>query len=164
MEIPWGLVAEYLEAQCSGVEIASALGCSTVTLYACTKRDHGMDWSVYARRHYSRGCQILRKAQFDKALSGHYGMLIWLGKQYLNQYDRQAIAVKTDADIDVSKLSDAELASLQSGALTIENVLQKYQSNANANKDAQELEMVSYDDLVYQDCAGAGEAVEATSG
>ena len=31
----------------------------------------------------------LRKAQFDCALGGNAAMLVWLGKQYLGQIDKQ---------------------------------------------------------------------------
>lgn len=39
------------------------------------------------------GCQMLREAQFEKALSGNATMLIWLGKQYLGQSDNKDISV-----------------------------------------------------------------------
>ena len=36
----------------------------------------------------------LRKAQFDCAMSGNATMLIWLGKQYLGQVDRQEMKIE----------------------------------------------------------------------
>lgn len=42
------------------------------------------------------GCQLLREAQFEKALSGNASMLIWLGKQYLGQSDSNDIAIATE--------------------------------------------------------------------
>lgn len=42
------------------------------------------------------GCQLLREAQFEKALSGNASMLIWLGKQHLGQSDNKDIAITTE--------------------------------------------------------------------
>ena len=36
----------------------------------------------------------LRKAQFDCAMSGNATMLIWLGKQYLGQIDKQEMKIE----------------------------------------------------------------------
>lgn len=67
---------------CSMEEIASIAGVSksalekNKTYYAAIKegREHGR-------------CS-LRKKQFEVALGGNVGMLIWLGKQYLEQSDK----------------------------------------------------------------------------
>ena len=44
----------------------------------------------------------LRKAQFDCALGGNATMLIWLGKQYLGQMEKQEINFTGDMSADVS--------------------------------------------------------------
>lgn len=150
--IPWERVDEYLIAHCDGKEIAAAIGCHPQTLYEAVRREKQEDWCDYAHRLYGQGRQLLRAAQFKKALEGHYGMLVWLGKQYLNQYDRQAIAVKNDFEIDVSKLTDEELNGLQTGAITLEMIKSKQLThNSNANSSADEDEIITYDELIAED-------------
>lgn len=53
----------------------------------------------------------LRKRQFDVAMGGNPSMLIWLGKQYLEQSDKNDIkAVVTHEYFDASSLTDEQLA------------------------------------------------------
>jgi hypothetical protein len=161
LNIPWQKVDEYLRCHCTGVEIAASLGCHPQTLYEATFREKNQEWREYANEHYGAGRQLLRVAQFKKALEGHYGMLVWLGKQYLNQYDRQAIAVKNEIDIDVSKLTDEELIALQTGSITLDSIRNKQLSNSNENSGAnndEEAQIVTYDDLIATDKDRAGAA------
>ena len=53
----------------------------------------------------------LRRKQVLVALRGNVAMLIWLGKQYLGQSDKQEV---TERKIDYSTLTDEELEALAS--------------------------------------------------
>jgi len=46
--IDWNLVGEYLEAGCSGAEIAAMLGISAATLYDRCQTDNGLMFSEYS--------------------------------------------------------------------------------------------------------------------
>jgi hypothetical protein len=90
-KIDWNEVGEYLKAQCSGVEIASMLGIHENTLYNHCKEDLQMDFVAFSQQKKSEGKQSLKKKQYDVAMSGDKTMLVWLGKQLLEQTDTQKI-------------------------------------------------------------------------
>lgn len=93
MEIDWNKVDKYLKAQCDGVGIAGILGIHPETLYDAVKEKFNIGFSEYSAKKKSEGKELLRSKQFDLALEGDKTMLIWLGKQYLEQRD------KSDKDI-----------------------------------------------------------------
>ena len=68
---------------CSGEEIAKQVGCSRSTLYA-----RFLD--TIEKGHNNQKVSLRRK-QFEVAMSGDRTMLIWLGKQYLEQSDKHEV-------------------------------------------------------------------------
>lgn len=68
---------------CTDVEIGDIVGCSHDTLTRRFKDE------LIAGR--ANGKASLRRKQYEQAMSGNVAMLIWLGKQYLGQTDKQAI-------------------------------------------------------------------------
>jgi transposase-like protein len=58
--IDWNLVAEYLEAGCSGVEIAAQLGVHENTLYQRCKSDLDKDFVAFKQEKQASGDSILR--------------------------------------------------------------------------------------------------------
>lgn len=88
--IDWEKVEAYLSYGCSGVEIASQLGINRDTLYDAVKREKNMMFSAYSSIFYEKGNSLLREAQFKKAVIGaDNSMLIWLGKQRLDQREHK---------------------------------------------------------------------------
>ena len=67
---------------CTNIEIADFFGCSENTI-----RRYG-EFLTKGRANLKKR---LRKAQLDTALSGNATMLVWLGKQMLNQTDKQEL-------------------------------------------------------------------------
>ena len=65
--------------RCTLKEIADVVGTSVATL---EKR-----YSAIIDKGRSEGKKSLRRAQMEKALQGDVRMLIWMGKQYLDQKD-----------------------------------------------------------------------------
>lgn len=92
-EIDWNKVDRLLEAQCTGTEIAATLGIHPDTLYNAVKAKFKSDFSAYSQQKKESGKRLLKAKQFEVAMSGDKAMLIWLGKQYLEQRD------KTDHDL-----------------------------------------------------------------
>ena len=90
-EIDWQMVGEYLNAQCSGVEIAEMIGIHENTLYNRCKDDLGLEFVAFSQQKKSEGRQSLKKRQYALAMSGDKTMLVWLGKQYLGQKDRTEV-------------------------------------------------------------------------
>ena len=56
--IDWSLVENLLQADCSGTEIASYMGISNDTLYERTKKEKGMNFSLYSLKFKSNLCIV----------------------------------------------------------------------------------------------------------
>jgi hypothetical protein len=109
VKIDWKMVDENLEAGCNGTEIAAALGMHPDTFYNKVMSEKGTGFTAYAQEKRANGDKLLKKAQFDKALGRNKEadntMLIWLGKQRLNQREPEAPVkeVPNDAKNDLEK-------------------------------------------------------------
>ena len=69
---------------------ASKLGLSPDTLDRRIKERYGHGFAEYKHKIQEPLRINLMKKQYDVAMSGNVGMLIWLGKQYLKQSDKVA--------------------------------------------------------------------------
>jgi hypothetical protein len=79
------------EIQCTQVEICSVLKVSEKTLIKWVDETYGDTFSNIYKTKSGLGKMSLRRWQFDKAKQGSVPMLIWLGKQYLGQSDKNEI-------------------------------------------------------------------------
>ena len=93
---------------CTGEECAAVLGMDYDTLNAALKRDGNKGFSDYFKIKGANGKMSLRRKQYDQAMSGNATMLIWLGKQWLGQAEKQAEedTSKQDLTSAVNKLID----------------------------------------------------------
>lgn len=90
--IDWEIVDEYLKAQCTCASIARILGVDPDTLRDACMREKLVKWKEYSDSMKHTGLNVLKKAQFDTAIkSNNPQMQIWLGKQYLDQKDKQDV-------------------------------------------------------------------------
>lgn len=97
--INWDKVDKLLEAGCDGVQIAAYFGCHPETLYDRCKQDQKTDFSEYKAQKRAKGDSKLLTAQYDAAINDKdKSMLIWLGKQRLNQTD------KSKQEIDIPQM------------------------------------------------------------
>jgi hypothetical protein len=87
-QVNWELCANLLRIQCTGEEIAGAMGMSYDTLERACKRDNDMKFAEYSELKRAEGKASLRRAQWKAAQDGNPTMLVWLGKQMLGQTDR----------------------------------------------------------------------------
>ncbi len=88
IEIDWLIVDEKLSNFCEGTEVAAFLGINYVTLERRVKEKYKVDFVEYKRQKRAKGEIVLRELQMKSAKEGNVTMLIWLGKQYLNQTDK----------------------------------------------------------------------------
>lgn len=95
-KVDWDLVDELLEAGCTGVEIAPHFNMHPETFYERVVKEKNMKFSHYAEIKANKGNSLLRKVQYNKALSGDNTMLVWLGKQRLKQRE-------TPVDVTISE-------------------------------------------------------------
>jgi hypothetical protein len=111
IKIDWAKVDQYLKAQCNGTGIAGIIGVSPDTLYRKCIEDNKTNFEAYSRQKKSEGQEQLRAKQFLTAQEGNVTMQIWLGKQYLDQRDRQEWTGKDGAPLikNVIKWGDKEI-------------------------------------------------------
>ncbi len=89
--IDWKRVDKSLIAGSNGVQCAAMLGVHPDTLYNKCKEVKKMDFSAYQQQKRQEGNDILLGKQFELASEGDKMMLIWLGKNRLDQSDKKEI-------------------------------------------------------------------------
>ena len=94
--INWARVDAALKAGANGVQCAAMLGISFDTLSRRTNEEKNADFADYMREKREAGNEALLKAQYEGAIGGDRGLLIWLGKQRLNQTDKKEIKQQFD--------------------------------------------------------------------
>lgn len=95
--INWKQVDQMCGIRCTGEEQAAILGISYDTLEAACKREKKMSFPDYFAQKSANGKMSLRRKQYSQAMEGNTTMLIWLGKNWLGQTDKQEI--KQEASI-----------------------------------------------------------------
>lgn len=92
--IDWNKVGQMLEANCTAVGIAAALGIEEDTLRKRCQVDNKCTFSEFSQEKRAKGDDLLRAKQMQIAMSGNVTMLIWLGKNRLDQSDKREISGK----------------------------------------------------------------------
>lgn len=90
LEIDPVLVEDLASIMCTNKEIAAIVGCCVDTL---TDR-----FSEILDKGRQRGKTTLRREQWKAAVGGNIVMLIWLGKQYLDQMDKTQLSLEKIPD------------------------------------------------------------------
>lgn len=91
-ELDWEMLADLCQIQCSKLEIAALMKMSEDTLSRRIQEESGETFAEYYKRASAPGKMSLRRAQFKSALqNGNVAMMIWLGKQYLDQRDQNQL-------------------------------------------------------------------------
>ncbi len=110
-------VEELARLQCSDEELATALGLAAEELAELRHDDEALGAALGRGRQ--DGMNSLRQAQWEAALGGNVQMQIWLGKQYLDQRDRQeqALSGELTHKHGVDGLSTQKLDAIVAGAL-----------------------------------------------
>ncbi len=98
--IDWNKVDKYLQAQCNGTGIAGLLGIAPVTLYRACERKYKVNFEAYSAQKKGEGQELLRGKQYSVAMEGDKTMLVWLGKQYLNQRDKNELTGVDGKDLN----------------------------------------------------------------
>ncbi len=72
---------------CTEAEICDVLDTTDKTLSGWCKRTYRLSFSDAYKKFAAHGNASLRRAQYQAAVAGNPTLLIWLGKQYLDQRD-----------------------------------------------------------------------------
>jgi len=86
--IDWEKASYLCKCGCPGTEVAAYFGVHYDTLADRCLAELGIYYSEFSHMHDEKGKTSLRHKQFDQALKGDRGMLIWLGKNRLDQRDK----------------------------------------------------------------------------
>jgi len=95
-EIDFETLDKLMRIQCTEEECASFFDIDVKTLKARIKEEYGVSFSQYFEQKSKKGKVSLRRKQWEVALSGNVTMLIWLGKQYLGQTDKNELSGGTE--------------------------------------------------------------------
>lgn len=88
VKINWDEFDKLCAICCTQVEIASWFDCSVDTIERAVKREKATSFAEYYAQKASKGRISLRRQQWQMALRGDKTMLIWLGKQHLQQSEK----------------------------------------------------------------------------
>ena len=94
--------------QCTGEEVAAFLDIDYDTLNNGIKRIKNIGFSEYFALKSGKGKVSLRRKQYQLAMSGDKTMLIWLGKQYLDQAEKHETK-NTNYNKNYEDLPDEEI-------------------------------------------------------
>lgn len=118
-DIDWKRVDSFLLAQCDGVAISGILGISSDTLYRACQEKFKIGFAAYSQKKKSEGKELLRRKQFDAAMGGDKTMLIWLGKQILQQKDQVETTLLVP-QVNILPTTDADRKSIETDIQAID--------------------------------------------
>ena len=78
--------------QCTQVEICAVFGITEKTISLALKKRGEGNFSQFYKKNMNHGRTSLRRSQWSLADKGNPTMLIWLGKQHLDQRDKSDVA------------------------------------------------------------------------
>lgn len=99
IKINWKQVDTMCALHCTGEEQAAVLGIDYDTLNKACKREKKKSFTEYFRQKASGGKMSLRRKQYSTAMDGSVPMLIWLGKNWLEQRDQPEDQTRNQADV-----------------------------------------------------------------
>lgn len=97
----WKQIENMAAIFCTGEEIANILGVDYDTLGSRIKERYLTTTSDFLKKHQSNGKMSLRRQQYKKAMEGNVTMMIWLGKQFLGQTDKNELSGAGGRDFQV---------------------------------------------------------------
>ena len=101
--VDYSKLSKMCAIHCTGEECAAILDMDYDTLNGNIIADGNGGFSDYFKKHSSQGKMSLRRKQFTKAVDeGSVPMLIWLGKQYLGQKDKEEAVPEEKSDNQVN--------------------------------------------------------------
>lgn len=103
IEIDFAEMEKLCAYQASREEIAAWFNISTDTLETRVKDEYGVIFSEFFARFKGVGKLSLRRKQFQEAMKGNTTLLVHLGKNHLDQFDRQKVeSDNTNKNVELS--------------------------------------------------------------
>lgn len=107
-EIDYETLDDLCKIMCTGEEIASILNIDYDTLNKRLKEEKHGGFSDYYKKMSAKGKKSLRRVQYEQALDGNTTMMVWLGKQYLDQKDKQEVDLNAHIQVNFNMNFDAK--------------------------------------------------------
>lgn len=98
---------EMCRIQCTIDEVCLVMDVSDKTLNRLLKERYKEGFSAVFKKFASGGKMSLRRMQYKQAMNGNVTMLIWLGKQYLGQADKQELTGSDGGALRIDAMSTA---------------------------------------------------------
>lgn len=95
-EIDFEILDKLMGIQCSAEECGLYFEVSVDTIDRRLKEEYDIGFADYFKQKSGQGKISLRRKQYQVALSGNVPMLIFLGKNYLGQSDKQSYIDERD--------------------------------------------------------------------
>ena len=89
MPIDWEKVGKMIMAGSNGAQVSASLNIDYSTLTRRCAEDLKTNFTDFFNQKREAGNNLLYNKQFDVAMKGDRGMLIWLGKNRLGQTDKR---------------------------------------------------------------------------
>jgi DNA-binding transcriptional ArsR family regulator len=103
-EVDFEKLARVCQYPMTNEDIAAILDLSVDTISRAIKKEYGIGFAEYKDQKQSNLRFTLLAKQIEVAKSGNVAMLIFLGKNYLGQSDKQETELKTkDIKINITK-------------------------------------------------------------
>lgn len=90
-EIDFDALEKLCHIQCTAEEISAYFDVSIDTIERRIQEEYDINFAEYFAKNRGKGKISLRRVQFQSAMSGNTTMMVWLGKNWLNQTDKQEI-------------------------------------------------------------------------
>ena len=120
--IDWDKVDQLIMAGCNIVQVAASIGVHRDTLYKKCEEEKKTTLSAYHEEKRSSGDSLLLAAQYHKAIKDkNPTMLIWLGKQRLQQKESLEDKINKDIEKKFDDKMDQVLALLSVSDLKMED-------------------------------------------
>jgi len=141
--IDWDIVDTFLISGSSGTELAGLFDMHQETFYVRFQKHHGVGFTGYCQQKRSKGDAYLRHQQYLKAIGkstdGDNTLLIWLGKNRLNQKETPDQNADEERKMEFSAIMQ-QLSALQSDKINSSN---QSSSESTFNKE----EMISSNEM-----------------
>lgn len=90
-EIDWDMLEKLAQFPMKQEDLAWLVGVCLDTLCTKVKEKYDMSFSDFLAKKGAKTKALLYEKQIELALKGNVTLLIWLGKQYLGQSDKQEV-------------------------------------------------------------------------
>lgn len=121
VDIDWNVMDSILQFGARLIDCSEMLKVSEDTIQNKIKEKFGITFSEYREKKMSTMRVKLLQKQFEGAMKGNTALLIFLGKQYLGQSDKQEIINDSRVSLKLSHDEKREMAEAYLKNLTIES-------------------------------------------